>query len=62
MQTQKTKYENEFEQELPAQVVEHFNTLQSYSAQPTTLLRDHSSGYVRVVDAQCPSPASSNHK
>ncbi|MDW6001895.1 RebB family R body protein [Vibrio mangrovi] len=38
MQEQKPRYENESGQELPRQTIEHFNTLQAYTAQPTSLL------------------------
>lgn len=32
------RFENEFEQELPQQALDQFNTLQDFSAQPTSLL------------------------
>lgn len=38
MTQQDTRFENEFEQELSATAVEEFNTLQSFSVQPTSLL------------------------
>lgn len=38
MQEQNPRYENESRQELPQQTIEHFNTLQAYTAQPTSLL------------------------
>ncbi|ASA57103.1 hypothetical protein BSQ33_05985 [Vibrio gazogenes] len=38
MQEQNPRYENESRQELPQQTIEHFNTLQVYTAQPTSLL------------------------
>lgn len=38
MDPQDTRFENEFAQELPAKTMQEFNTLQSFSAQPTSLL------------------------
>lgn len=38
MTQQDMRFENEFEQELPAAAIKEFNTLQSFSMQPTSLL------------------------
>ncbi|WCN09853.1 RebB family R body protein [Marinomonas mediterranea] len=38
MKQQDTRFQNEFEYELPQNAMDDFNTLQSFSAQPTTLL------------------------
>ncbi|BFM50405.1 RebB family R body protein [Marinomonas sp. THO17] len=38
MEPQDIRYENEFEQEVPAKAVQEFNTLQTFSVQPTSLL------------------------
>ncbi|KZN13039.1 MULTISPECIES: RebB family R body protein [Marinomonas] len=38
MESQDIRYENEFEQEVPAKAVQEFNTLQTFSVQPTGLL------------------------
>lgn len=38
MESQDIRYENEFEQEVPAKAVQGFNTLQTFSVQPTGLL------------------------